>query len=628
MGPLRLVLWLCAAFSAAGCKASIDVSLADPPSRVSAQAIQGGALVEWSGGSARDLVLRLEPPSGSGLARVEERDVDSPIEIGALVPLVAYRVSLYAPGADEPATPEVTVVPLPIGLLDPAPLWSTSGATAGAGFGTEVAFAGDLDGDDVPDLAVGAPNVEQGEILEGAVFVYSGAVLTDSPAVLTIDTAGAMFGASLAGRPGVDVDGDGFDDLLVSAPFPFAVSDTGGSPAGVLHAFLGSDAGLEPVPLVFPGVQSDLFGSAVAARDFDKDGRAEIWVGGPGASRVTLLSSTVTSFSIAAATATRLGTAVAIGDLDGDGDDDLVAGEPLFGEPLPDEELFAGAPNVPFRAGRVQVLYNDGGESFSGSPVVGTTAGQLVGSSVAVADLDADGAAELIAASTSCAVPGSGNQRPGMVQVWAGAAGGIASESPSQVIPSTSLCFASSLVVADVDGDGFPDLVTGDPIAGDEGVETGELASFRGDGNGGFDLAVSVLSGGSGERLGRALASGDLGADGYVEILAGGNGGAGVARLFEALPLAGPRVTVSGSVEGAAFDPRASQFEAQHGRAVEYTCTWIWGDGFESEHACAPGAPLSTAPLHAFTPGTWDVRLVVRSTRGQVGESAVRILVR
>jgi hypothetical protein len=90
---------------------------------------------------------------------------------------------------------------------------------AGSLFGWSVAPAGDVDGDGRADLIVGAPNYSNGEEREGAVFIYLGASegFVASPAYqLESDHADATFGWSVAGAG--DVDGDGLAEVIVGAP--------------------------------------------------------------------------------------------------------------------------------------------------------------------------------------------------------------------------------------------------------------------------------------------------------------------------------------------------------------------------------------------------------------------------
>ena len=85
-------------------------------------------------------------------------------------------------------------------------------------FGSAVAFTGDVDGDAVPDLLVGAPGQTVNGVKQGQAVVFSG---SDSSVLLTLDNptaqADANFGAAVIS--GGDIDNDGKPDPLVAAPF-------------------------------------------------------------------------------------------------------------------------------------------------------------------------------------------------------------------------------------------------------------------------------------------------------------------------------------------------------------------------------------------------------------------------
>ncbi len=98
--------------------------------------------------------------------------------------------------------------------------------------GYAVSGAGDIDGDGGSDLLVGAPYASSSS---GKAYLVSGTVsgtvsLADAAAIISGAAGYSWMGASLAG-PG-DVTGDGYDDLLIGAPYASAY-------AGSAYLFLG-----------------------------------------------------------------------------------------------------------------------------------------------------------------------------------------------------------------------------------------------------------------------------------------------------------------------------------------------------------------------------------------------------
>ncbi len=163
-------------------------------------------------------------------------------------------------------------------------------------FGRDVAGLGDVDGDGVVDLAVGAIGDDDGGSNRGAVYVLflnaDGTVRAEQKISSTqggltgpLDDAD-RFGLGLSGLG--DLDGDGVVDLAVGA----YQDDDGAGDAGAVHVlFLNGDGTVraeQKISAISGGLEasldsSDWFGSEVAALgDVDGDGVVDLAVGAPG----------------------------------------------------------------------------------------------------------------------------------------------------------------------------------------------------------------------------------------------------------------------------------------------------------------------------------------------------------
>ena len=123
--------------------------------------------------------------------------------------------------------------------------WIAYGGQEDSDFGTAVARAGDVNGDGHPDVVVSAPGYRRpsDDALVGAVFAYcgNGAEFGTEPCwMVTGGQPGAQFGASVAGAG--DVNGDGFDELIVGAPAYQWNPDNGFE--GLVSIYFGSEVGL------------------------------------------------------------------------------------------------------------------------------------------------------------------------------------------------------------------------------------------------------------------------------------------------------------------------------------------------------------------------------------------------
>ncbi len=384
------------------------------------------------------------------------------------------------------------------GLASAAP-WGDEGDLPGVQLGHSVAAAGDVNGDGYGDLIVGAPFYDNGETDEGRVFVYIGT--KDGPALAPAWTAesqqaSAQFGGSVAG--GVDVNGDGYSDVAAGAPlYDKAFRDTGR--VFVWHGgppSPGNDSGLGA-----SGDPNNADGSVDGGQAFE-----------------------------------RFGEAVAnAGDVNGDGFGDLIIGAPLHDAGQTDE-------------GRAWVHEGSpGGLGASIWSAEGNQAGIRFGQSVAGAgDVNGDGFSDVIVGAWGYS---NGESVEGAAFVYLGSGSSmLLLPQPHWMAESNQADarFGASVAGAgDVNGDGFSDVIVGAPLYDsgetDEGaafVWHGGPAGMGPDGEPG-NAATLLEIDSAGAQLGEAVASaGDVDGDGFGDAVVGaplytsGQASEGAAKLW------------------------------------------------------------------------------------------------
>lgn len=348
-----------------------------------------------------------------------------------------------------------------------------------ARFGYSINSAGDVNMDGYLDLIVGAPYDSSSVELGGRAFVFSGqegAVLY----TLSGPEEGELFGTCVDGAG--DVDGDGYDDLIIGAPLN-SVAHEGSGRAYVISGKTGASLHL------FDGdAVGDRLGFSVAgASDVDNDGYDDLIVGAPqpirsgsfvGAGYARVYSG-MDGSTLHTLTGTdggdQFGCSVDGGeDLDLDGYDDLIVGakledidaNPLNGDGYGSVRAFSGF---------------DGSQLFG---LFGSSAGDLLGQSVSGAgDVNMDGYPDFIAGASQPSFTNTSNA-PGYIRVYSGLNGSSLHSVPGN---SASLAFGWAVAGAgDVNGDGYCDVIVGDPLYLKDGAVGGR---------------VRVLSGASGSSL-------------------------------------------------------------------------------------------------------------------------------
>ncbi|MDO9043190.1 MAG: FG-GAP-like repeat-containing protein, partial [Desulfocapsaceae bacterium] len=121
--------------------------------------------------------------------------------------------------------------------LASAAAWTAESNQASAYFGSSVSTVGDVNGDGYSDVIVGAYNYDNGETDEGRAFVYHGSatgLATSAAWTAESDQTYAYFGVSVSTAG--DVNGDGYSDVIVGAPF----YDNGQASEGRAFVYLGN----------------------------------------------------------------------------------------------------------------------------------------------------------------------------------------------------------------------------------------------------------------------------------------------------------------------------------------------------------------------------------------------------
>ncbi len=160
--------------------------------------------------------------------------------------------------------------------------------------GSSIRVVGDIDGDSLDDVLVGADQAgsTSGEDDPGEVYLVTNLV-TGGPGVHALSPYAVLRGVSAGDQTGAqvaisDVDGDGFDDIWISATH----ADDGGDDSGAVYLLLGPiDEGAtielaDDADLVLAGEEGgEHFGQGLASvGDVDGDGMGDLLIGAPDAS--------------------------------------------------------------------------------------------------------------------------------------------------------------------------------------------------------------------------------------------------------------------------------------------------------------------------------------------------------
>jgi hypothetical protein len=362
----------------------------------------------------------------------------------------------------------------------PAKFAKVAAYGSGGDYAESVAI-GDVNGDGNPDLVLAAGNTI-------GILLGNGDGTFQTPVPLN------YFADSVALA---DVNGDGNLDIV-------ATTEGGqGNGDGTVEVLLGNGNGTFQPPRTYDAGGYDTV--AIAVADLVGDGSLDLVVANVGSSSVgVLLGDGHGNFGVAVSYASGgyNDYSVAIGDVNGDGYPDLV---------VANQFECSSCYN-----GGVSVLLANGDGTFQ--TAVSYDSGGTYARSVAVADLSANGKLDVVVAN---AFYSNDFRKDGAVSVLAGNGDGTFEEA---VAYSSGGYETQSVAVADVNGDGVPDLVVLSCSSNSDCTganKEGRFGILLGNSDGTFQAARSYGSGGfDGQPLEVSLAIADVNGDGRPDLLA------------------------------------------------------------------------------------------------------------
>ena len=390
------------------------------------------------------------------------------------------------------------------------------GPAAGSSFGYSASSAGDVNGDGYDDIIVGADGFNN----IGRAYIYFGGlnINTVADVVLNGETTGSFFGYSVSGAG--DVNGDGYADVIVGAY----------------------------------GHNSNT-------------GKAYIYFGGPN------MNSTADVTMTGEAASNLFGFSVSTaGDVNGDGYADVIIGANNFGSTRGKSYVFMGGAAM---------------DNIADIRITGEVTGIRFGYSVSSAgDMNGDGFSDFIIGAYGYL------SARGRAYVYFG---GSATDTIADIVmtgEASANYFGIAVSTAgDVNGDGYSDAIVGaDGYLSDKGRGYVYYGGPSPDNNADFIVTGEI----GGSFYGTAVASaGDMNGDGYSDILIGAtNINSSAGKMYVYFGGVTPDTTADFSVGGESASNYLGEAVASAGD--------INGDGYSDIITSAYGNNLSTGKVYLY----------------------------
>lgn len=404
------------------------------------------------------------------------------------------------------------------------PLITEQKITASDGFKehsytASVSQAGDIDGDGYPDLVVGAWGDKDIAYKAGAAYVYYGSAsgidpnredkLTDPDGVIS-----DFLGNDVSG--GGDLNGDGYDDLVVGAY---------GLKNGAFYVYYGASTGIQSSGTQVrrsTGGSGEYFALNVSnAGDLNGDGYGDVVAAAHSVSELYIYYGSASGLDTATeqiyfdAGAHSAGQGLA-GQLDvnADGYGDLLVGDSK-------DSRSGGGGSVTLYKGSAAGLVTPGAQIlYPSDGITGDYFGEKLGG---VGDVNGDGFDD-VAIGSNAPVAGSNS---GAAYVYLGSTTGLVASSELKISPADGAPgwgFGSGIAGGDVDGDGYSDVLVGAQTGSGLSAITGAAYVYFGSASG-IDAAtehkIYASDGESSDYFGYDLTAADFDQDGYSDLLVG-----------------------------------------------------------------------------------------------------------